>query len=451
MRHRIRIKKGLDIPIAGAPDQQIESGPPVNRVALIGPDYVGLKPTMLVAEGDRVQLGQPLFTDKKTEGVQYTSPGCGRVAAINRGARRVFESLVIELDGEESVTFESGLSGDVGSASRDAVRALLVESGLWTALRTRPFSKVPAPESSPAAIFVQAIDTNPLALQPQHVIREQPEPFQVGLAALGRLTDGAVYVCSAAGSDLPGVDDARVSPVEVEGPHPAGLAGTQIHFLEPASLNRTVWYIGYQDVIGIGILCLTGRLDVQRVISLAGPQVEKPRLLRTRLGADLSDLTDGQLKSGDNRVISGSVLSGRTAAGPFSFLGRYHQQVSVIREGRDREFLGWQRPGGDLFSATRGFLSALAADGRRFELTTSRHGGKRAMVPIGTYERVMPHDMLPTFLLRALITGDAEQAQALGALELDEEDLALCTFVCPGKYVYGPLLRQVLDHIEKEG
>ncbi|REJ72777.1 MAG: Na(+)-translocating NADH-quinone reductase subunit A [Planctomycetota bacterium] len=451
MRHRIRIRKGLDIPIAGAPDQQIESGPPVKRIALVGPDYVGLKPTMLVAEGDRVQLGQPLFADKKTEGVVYTSPACGRVVAVNRGERRVFQSLVIDLEGDDSVTFESALSGGPANASPEQIRELLVESGLWTALRTRPFSKVPAPETSPAAIFVQAIDTNPLAAQPLVVLRERPDEFHAGLAALTRLTEGTVYLCSEPGADLPGADEAGVSQVEVDGPHPAGLAGTQIHFLEPVSLSKTVWYVGYQDVIAIGALMTTGRLDVQRVVSLAGPQVEKPRLLRTRLGANLSELTAGQLKSGENRVISGSVLSGRKADGPFDFLGRYHQQVSVILEGREREFLGWQRPGADKFSATRAFLAAFAADGRRFDLTTSRHGGKRAMVPIGVYEKVMPHDMLPTFLLRALITGDTEQAQALGALELDEDDVALCTFVCPGKYVYGPMLRQTLNHIEKEG
>jgi Na+-transporting NADH:ubiquinone oxidoreductase subunit A len=203
--------------------------------------------------------------------------------------------------------------------------------------------------------------------------------------------------------------------------------------------------------MAIGHLCSTGRLYVDRVVALGGPQVSEPRLLRTRVGANLSELTRDQLREGENRVISGSVLSGRRAAGPEGFLGRYHLQVSVIREDREREFLGWQKPGSDRFSVKRVFVSGFAADGRRFDFTTSTNGSRRAMVPIGMYEQVMPLDVLPTYLLRSLITGDTDQAQALGALELDEEDVALCTFVCPGKMEYGPILRKNLNIIEKEG
>ena len=214
--------------------------------------------------------------------------------------------------------------------------------------------------------------------------------------------------------------------------------------------NKTVWHVSYQDVAAIGKLFSTNRLFVERIIALAGPQVERPRLVRTRLGARLSELTDGQLRAGENRIISGSVLSGRAATGPFDFLGRYHLQIAVLSEGREREFLGWQKPGVDKFSVKNVFASRLFP-GKLFSFTTSTEGSDRAVVPISSYEKVMPLDVGPTFLLRSLITGDTDQAQLLGALELDEEDLGLCSFVCPGKHEFGPLLRKNLEQIELEG
>jgi len=210
-----------------------------------------------------------------------------------------------------------------------------------------------------------------------------------------------------------------------------------------------VWHVGYQDVAAIGHLLATGRIDVGRVIALAGPGVARPRLLRTRLGAATDELVAGELAPGAQRVVSGSVLDGRTAAGEATgYLGRYHLQVSALPEGNRREFLGWLAPGREKHSLTGVVLGAFAR--RALPLTTTTNGSPRAMVPIGTYERVMPLDLLPTFLLRALITGDDEQAEALGCLELDEEDLALCTYVCPGKYEYGPLLRGALERIAKD-
>jgi Na+-transporting NADH:ubiquinone oxidoreductase subunit A len=281
-------------------------------------------------------------------------------------------------------------------------------------------------------------------------IREREQDFQFGLLALTRLTDGAVHLCRRPASPLPGEDAASVSVAEFEGPHPAGLPGTHIHFLDPVGLNKTVWTINYQDVIAIGHLMVTGRLNPERVISIAGPSVKQPRLVRTRIGASIDDLVTNELKEGNHRIISGSVLSGRAAKDTIAYLGRYHLQVSAIEEGNQREFLGWLSPGSQKFSVRRIFTSALDRT-RRFPFTTSAEGSKRAMVPIGMYEQVMPLDIIPTFLLRSLIVGDTEQAQALGCLELDEEDLALCTFVCPGKYEYGPILRTSLTQIELDG
>ena len=438
----------MDLPITGTPAQRIEAARPVRSVAIVGFDYHGMKPTMNVQVGDRVKLGQVLFSDKKNPGVVFTAPGAGVVSAIHRGQQRVLQSVVIDLDGDEQETFASYSAAQLDTLDAQAVRDNLQQSGLWTALRTRPYSKVPAVDAVPSSIFVTAIDTHPLAADPALVIAEQAEAFEQGLKVLSRLA--RVFLCKAPGAALPGENLSQVKTESFAGPHPAGLAGTHIHFLDPVSANKTVWSIGYQDVIAVGKLFTTGQLSVERVVALGGPVVEQPRLLRTRLGACLNELTAGELKPGNNRVISGSVFGGRNARGAFAYLGRYHQQVSCLAEGNDREMLHYLRAGVNKHSVLNVFVSKLMG-GKRFDFTTTTNGSPRAMVPVGNYEKVMPLDILPTQLLRLLIVGDTEMAQKLGCLELDEEDLALCSYVCAGKYEYGPILRDNLTRIEKEG
>ena len=449
----IRIKRGLDLPITGAPAQRIEDGRPVRSVAVIGFDYHGMKPTMAVQVGDRVKLGQVLFSDKKTPGVVFTAPGAGTVSAIHRGEQRVLQSVVIDLEGEaaadSAVEFARYGDAQIDALDDAKVRENLIDSGLWTALRTRPYSKVPAIDDRPRSIFVTAMDTHPLAADPTLVIVEHKEDFARGLRVLARIA--RVVVCHAEGTQMPCNGLANISTETFAGPHPAGLAGTHIHFLDPVGAHRNVWYLNYQDVIAIGKLFSTGRLWTERVIALGGPMVSKPRLLRTRLGACLDELTAGELVVGKAvRVISGSVFGGRTSRGACAYLGRYHLQASCLEEGTEREMLHYLRAGAEKHSVMNLYISKLAS-GKLFNFTTSTNGSPRAMVPIGNYEEVMPLDMLPTQLLRALIVGDTEAAQKLGCLELDEEDLALCTYVCAGKYEYGPILRDNLARIEKEG
>lgn len=445
------IKRGLDLPITGEPEQRIEVGPAVTRVALLGDDYIGMKPTMLVAEGDQVLLGQPLMEDKKNPGVLFTSPAAGKVAVINRGPKRRFESIVIECSGNESIAFPGVAGVSVDTMDRNTVVGHLVLSGLWTSLRTRPFGQIPAIATEPHSIFVTAIDTNPLAADPSVVLAGREQAFSVGLSVLAKLTSGKVFVCRSPKGNIPAQPTGRIQVETFEGPHPAGLVGTHIHMLDPVGPNKTVWYLNYQDVAAIGTFFLTGKLDTKRVVSLAGPVVTRPRLVETRVGAAIDQLVAGELAEGvECRVISGTVLCGRVATGVEGFLGRYHLQISVLQEGNQREFLGWQKPGFDKFSVTKVFASA-AARGQKFAFTTSTGGSERAMVPLGTYEQVVPMDILPTQLLRSLIVRDTEQAQRLGALELEEEDVALCTFVCPGKYEYGTLLRDNLNTIQREG
>ncbi|MFP6863365.1 Na(+)-translocating NADH-quinone reductase subunit A [Pseudomonas sp.] len=444
----IKIKHGLDLPITGVPAQRIEAARPVRSVAVIGFDYHGMKPSMEVQVGDRVKLGQVLFSDKKSPGVQYTAPAAGVISAIHRGEKRVLQSVVIDVEGDEQITFDQVAVDQLATVGDAKVREVLLQSGLWTALRARPFSKVPAADAQPSSIFVTAIDTQPLAADPAVVIAEYAADFEHGLQVLSNLAK--VFLCKAEGASLPGEQLSKVQTEAFAGPHPAGLPGTHIHFLDPVSASKSVWSINYQDVIAIGKLFTTGQLWTDRVVALAGPVVEQPRLVRTRLGANLSELIAGQLQPGFNRVISGSVLGGRTAQGAFAFLGRYHLQVSCLAEGNERELMHYLRAGVNKHSVMNIFVSKLNA-AKKFAFSTTTNGSPRAMVPVGNYEAVMPLDILPTQLLRYLIVGDTEMAQKLGCLELDEEDLALCTYVCAGKYEYGPILRDNLARIEKEG
>ncbi|UGB02984.1 Na(+)-translocating NADH-quinone reductase subunit A [Leclercia sp. G3L] len=446
----IRIRKGLDLPISGIPVQQILPCATPRHVAILGDDYIGMRPTMLVQEGDSVIKGQALFEDKKNPGVLFTAPASGTIAAIHRGERRVLQSVVIRLEGDRQREFARHDIADLPTLSRQAVQAQLLESGLWTALRTRPFSKTPVPDTVPAAIFVTAMDTNPLSADPQPIILAQRQAFDAGLTILTRLTEGKVHVCQAGGGKLGGHPQGKVTFNAFAGPHPAGLPGTHIHFLEAVSLTKQVWHLNYQDAIAIGKLFTTGELCTERVIALGGPQMRNPRLVRTCVGADINDLLVDETLDGENRHISGSVLSGRHATGAQAWLGRFHLQVSVVKEGREKELFGWVMPGREKFSVTRTTLGHFLRN-KLFNFSTDTNGGERAMVPIGNYERVMPLDILPTLLLRDLLAGDTDGAQALGCLELDEEDLALCTYVCPGKYEYGPVLREVLTRIEQEG
>jgi Na+-transporting NADH:ubiquinone oxidoreductase subunit A len=445
----IKIKKGLDLPIEGAPEQEVHPGPTVTKVAILGEEYNGMRPTMHVQVGDAVKKGQLLFEDKKNPGVKFTAPAAGEVIEINRGTKRVLQSVVIKLKGVDEVTFATFDDASLATAERSAISELLVESGSWTAIRTRPYSKNPAVGSTPSSIFVSAMDTNPLAGDPKIIIAERKEDFAFGLKVLAKLTDGKVFVSKAPGADIH-TGDAIVDVNEFAGPHPAGLVGTHIHHLDPVGMKKFVWHVGYQDVIAIGSLVKTGKLDTTKVLSIAGPAAKSPKLVSTMLGASIDELVADQKIDGPVRVISGSILNGTTAQGPQAYVGRYHNQVSLLVEDKEKKLFGWAKPGSNQHSVTRAYLGHLSPK-RLFNMTTTTNGSDRSMVPIGNYERIMPLDIIPTLLLRDLLSGDSDGASSLGALELDEEDLSLCTYVCPGKYNYGPVLRECLTKIEEEG
>jgi Na+-transporting NADH:ubiquinone oxidoreductase subunit A len=371
------IQKGLDLPLSGEPIQTIEAARHVTSVAILGNEYNGMKPTMLVEEGQSIKLGQALFTDKKNPRVTYTSPGAGTIKAIKRGSKRILQAVIIELQGDEEVTFDRYDPTELNQLEPEKIKQNLLDSGLWTAIRTRPYSKSPDPDSSPSSIFVTAIDTKPLAANPILIIDEHNADYAHGLTILSQLTKGKVFVCQSTDTVVQDSTGINVETHTFSGPDPAGLASTE-------------------------------------------------------------DIIKDELEPVQSRVISGSVLSGHTANNWAAYLGRFHNQISVIAEGNQREFFGWIMPGTQKFSALNVFISKLMGK-KSFNLTTSQNGSPRAMVPVGAFEMMMPLDILPTQLLRALLVKDTDMAQALGCLELDEEDLALCSFVCSGKFDYGYL------------
>ncbi len=445
-----RIRKGLDLPMAGMPEMKagvVDQAVPPSTVALVGADYPGLEPRLLIQEGDTVRAGEALIAHKRDPGVVLTAPGSGRVAAVNRGARRVLRSVVIELDGSDA----GGLIPYEGAI--DDVRRALLESGLFAAFRTRPFGRIPASDGEPMAIFVTAMDTRPLAADPADLIRTESEDFMAGLAVLAGFSAAPVYLCTAPDWPLGGV--AGVTHAVFEGPHPAGLPGTHIHHLAPVNADRQAWHLGWQDTVAVGRLFRTRTLSFERVVSLGGATFARPRRLRTRLGADLTELVADEWLvpaswSGAPRLLSGSPLCGREAVGPERWLGRYHDQISGLAPAPSGRRLRWRRLIDGRFSFA-GTFARRSGSNRVIPFSTEQNGRPTALVPIDAFEKMIPMDVLVEPLLRSLLIGDTEQAQALGCLELVEEDLALCSFICPGKNDYGAVLRVNLDRIEVDG
>ena len=450
------IKKGLDIPIAGKPSDVIDESLAIKECAVLGADFVGLKPKLVVQEGDKVLLGAPLFYNKDNPAVQMTAPCSGEVVKVNRGYRRALQSVVIADDGKNQALDLPQFPSIDDASNITAIKKILSDCGQWVAFRTRPFSVVPDLHSTPNSIFVTAIDTNPLALNPQQIIDLHGDEFSHGLKVLSVLAP-KVHVCTDEQIKMSDVAD-NVEQHYFSGVHPAGLAGTHIHYIDPiANADKTVWTINYQEVIAIGYLALHNKLWTDRYIALCGPRINNPRIVKIKLGSNINELAESELLNSQDeaeknpvRLISGSVLHGHQVEEGVEYLGRYDLQVSAIDEGLERPLLHYVQAGKNRFSKLPIYISRFMAK-KQWNFTSTTNGSSRAMVPIGIYEEIMPLDILPTQLLRALIVGDIAVAQQLGCLELDEEDLALCTYVCPGKYEYGPILRDNLQRIQKEG
>jgi Na+-transporting NADH:ubiquinone oxidoreductase subunit A len=422
---RVRIYQGLDIHPGVAPESTNETSKPSGSSAILGRDYPGTRFDVLVDRGASVKAGEPVLRDRNLPEVVFTSPLSGVVSAIHRGNRRALVSIVIKGDNLHNVT-----QFDIPEApSGKDIRQLMLRSGLWPALRCRPFGCIPNPDRQPKALLVTAIDTQPLAPEPGIIISKYSDEFAAGLVAISSIVDSPVYLCKSAKSDFLHKDCHGVGVAEFDGPHPAGLPGTHIHSLCPIGFDdEEVWHIGYQDVISLGHLLRTGRPWFDRVVSLAGAGIRNPRLLRVPLGASVDDVVAGELVEESCRVISGSTLSGHIASGYEAYLGMAHCQITAIPEANPES----PGSGHQLFSDTR------------------LGGDAGPLIPIADLDRVAPPGILAVPLLRALLVGDIERARDLGALELVEEDLALLSVVCPSKTDYGPLLRDVLNELRGE-
>ena len=444
-----KIKQGLDVPIHGALENpSVVDGPAVDRVALLPQESWGIKVQMLAQEGDKVQAGTPLFRDRRDMDVVFTAPIAGTLEAIHRGARRAVQSVVIKVDGSgEAVSFDKV---DPKTTDRETMVKALCASGLWPNLRQRPFNKVAHSSETPRSIFVTAMDTNPLAPDPLALLAGREEDFRWGLAALCKLSGGATFLCTKQGQDWSAFLADGVTHETFAGRHPAGNAGVHINALDPVGPERMVWHVDYQGVAEIGSFLRNGQVPSERIVAVVGPAAQKTALVKTLRGASTESFREFA-PAGSTRHVSGSLLGGATAdpGTDTGFLGRFSHQLTLVDDAPEREFVGWTKPIGSRWSLSNAYLAKFLK--KKFRVDTDMNGGERAIVPIGNYEKVMPMDILATQMIKALASDDLEGAEKLGVLELAEEDIALCQYVCASKIDITDMLRAMLTRIEKEG
>jgi Na+-transporting NADH:ubiquinone oxidoreductase subunit A len=443
-----KIRKGLNINLAGKAEKFFGKVGPAELYAVKPTDFHGIVPKLEVKEGSDVKAGAVLFVDKSRPEIRFTSPVSGKVISINRGERRIINEVVIQAD--TMISYESFKAGNPLEMTRETVMENLLQSGLWTTIRQRPYNIIANPKDTPKSIFISAFDTAPLAPDYDFLVMGAEADFQVGVNALSNLTKGIVHVNIS--DEYPAsIAFTKVCNAQVNyfrGPHPAGNVGVQIQRIDPINKGDIIWVVTLQDVITIGRLFTKGLYDASKIIALTGSEVLNPRYYRIISGASIKNLIDGNIKQSSNRYISGNVLTGKQIfAG--GFVGFYDSQVTVIPEGDHYEFLGWASPGFNKFSFSRSFWSWLCPD-RSYVMDTNINGGHRAFVMTGVYEKVFPMNIYPMQLLKAILAEDIDQMERLGIYEVTEEDFALCEFVCPSKTEMQPLIRKGLDLMIKE-
>lgn len=448
MSRTVRLKRGYNIPIKGEPEKIISGESNPIRYGVKPVDFPGLTPKLEVKPGAMIKAGSPLFHDKKAPGIRFTSPVSGTVISVERGERRRILEVVIEKSGNDHIDFGKA---DPSSLSREQVTDKLLLSGLWPAVRQRPYHIIAKPGDTPKSIFISGLDTAPLAPDYDFIMDNSPEQlFRTGISAIKKLTDGKVHLVlkkdKTKKQEKYNIDGVEIS--YISGPHPAGNVGIQIHHLDPVNKGEVVWYINFQDVFAIGNLFEEGVYKPERIIALTGSEVINPRYYRGLSGCSVAPMIRDNIKSWNLRYISGNVLTG-TKINADGYLGYYDSQVTVIPEGDHYEFFGWLMPGADKLSFSKTFLSGILPK-KKFEPDTNFHGGERAFVVTGQYEKVLPMDIYPMFLLKAIIAGDVDQMENLGIYEVAEEDFALCEFICPSKIEIQSVIREGIDLMIKE-
>lgn len=444
----IKLKKGLDIQIKGEAANVLEHIAKPETFAIKPTDFHGLIPKLTVKVGDTVKAGTPLFFDKYQPEVNFTSPVSGEVVAINRGERRKVLEVVVKADGAD-------LSEDFGKVdpqklSTDEIKALLMKSGLWPSVKTRPFGIIARPTDQPKAIFISCFDSSPLAPDFDFILKGEESSWQAGINALLKLGNGKVNLgLSAIKENKLFASTQGVQLNYFDGPHPAGNVGIQIAAVSPINKGEVVWTVAPQDVVTIGKLLLTGKFDASKIVALVGSEVKEPKYYRFWKGANLSVLLKNHLEGKNNRIISGNILTG-TAVAADNFLGYYDSMVSVIPEGNYYEMFGWATPGFGKFSPSRTFFSWMGSGKKKYILDTNMHGEARAFVLSDQYEQVLPMDILPVYLLKAILANDIDAMEQLGIYEVVEEDLALCEYICTSKIKVQSILRGGINSMIKE-
>jgi len=448
MSRSIKLKKGFDIRLEGIAQKNLAGAVSPVLFGVKPIDFPGLIPKLEVKPGAEVQAGTPLFNDKLRPEIKFTSPVSGRVVSVERGDRRKMLSVVVEKNGIGSVDFGKA---DPDSLSAGQIKELLLKSGLWPAIRQRPYHIIANPDDQPKSLFISGFDTAPLAPDYNFILENSSvASFRTGVSALSKLTKGKINLVLK-GNDTDNKIFDGIEGVEksfFSGPHPAGNVGVHIHHLDPVNKGEVVWYVNLQDVISIGRLFEEGIYRPERIVAVTGSEVINPQYFKLISGGAVTPLVSGNVKAGWLRYISGNVLTG-TNIGPEGFLGFYDSQITVIPEGNYYEFFGWASPGLNKHSFSRTFLSSLIPK-KSYKLDTNFHGGERAFVVTGQYEKVVPMDIFPMQLLKAIIAQDIDMMENLGIYEVAEEDFALCEFICPSKIEIQSVLRNGLDLMRKE-
>lgn len=444
----IKIKKGLNISMLGTAEKIIKKADQSDYYAIKPTDFNGIRPKLLVKVGDKVKAGTSLFYDKFQPNVQFTAPISGEITEISRGERRVIQEIVIKAD--DIIEYEKFEVQDPANLSREQIVEILQKSGLWPSLRQRPYSTIANAEDNPKAIFISAFDSAPLAPDMDYIVKDCETCFQKGIDVLSKLTEGTIHININA--DYPAAETfTKAKGVQVNkftGPHPSGNVGIQINKIDPINKGDIIWYTYPQEIVTIGRLFETGIYDATKIIALTGSEVKNPKYYKLLNGASIKNIVDNNVNEGELRYISGNVLTGSKIS-KNGYVGYYDSQITVIPEGKYHELFGWATPGFKKYSASRALLSWLIP-GRKYKLDTNMHGGNRAYVMTGEYEKVFPMDIFPVQLIKAILVEDIDKMEQLGIYEVDEEDFALCEYVCTSKTEVQSIIRNGLDLMRKE-
>jgi|TARA_Y100000996_G_scaffold1299_1_gene1186 Na+-transporting NADH:ubiquinone oxidoreductase subunit A len=447
----INIRKGHNIRISGSPENEYFSRPKSKTVSIQPNNFRYVKPKLLVKVGDKVDIGSPIFFDKVQPDIKWASPGGGEIKEIILGDRRSVENIIIELHEEEKSVLHTPVKyQEISSLGKAKVTDQIMEANLWPMIRQRPFNKIADPNDTPMAIFVSGFNSAPLTVNLDFALRYKQSVFQAGLNVLNQLSNGNVHLTFEVDTNCETLTAARnVNLHTVNGPHPSGNVGIQIHHINPWKPNEVIWVINAQHVLTIGDLFLKGIYDPSIVATVAGPGVKNPAHIQTRTGASIETFLLDNLNSDDNRIISGDVLTGQET-NLNGFLGYYDTTISVVPNSNEREFLGLLKPGNEQsrYSVTNAFISQNKSN---FNFTTQQSGSLRPMVPINAWENMLPMDIYPNALYRSILAEDFEEMEGLGLLECDEEDFALCSFVCPSKIDVGSVIRHGLNLMKDDG